>query len=336
MPIEARLSLRLALALGLAAAIGFGAGFKAPYVLVILVAVLGVAPGPPPEPRKLLALLLIMGASCLWGLLLGNVLVYQPGFGWMLALGGMAVASALAIRPGLTVLATIFILGNSLIAVVASKSSGLALELVQQLLLSTALAGGILHVAHALLPVPAAAAPAVAAPPVPARWVGLRSGLVMALPLTLALVNPSLYMMTLMKGAQLTQQVGESSPRALGRELVGSTAAAGAMALGFWWALQLMPGLFLLVAGLALVGLLVGERLYGVRAIRFGFSWWQNALVTMLILIGPALGDSPFGTDVQMQILKRLGVFIALALYAAWMASLLEMARTRVRQRMAR
>lgn len=337
MPIEARRSCRLALALALSSLLAFGAGWKLPYLVVVLTAVLAMPPGLPPAPRQVALLLLVMGVSCLWGLLLGGVILHIPAFGWLLAVAGMALASALALRPQLQLVATLFILGNGLIAVIASQSSALAAELVQHLLVGTAAAAAIIHLAHALLPETGPVERP--APPVAAeegRWIGLRSGLIMALPLTLALVNPGAYLMTLMKGAQLTQQVGETAPRQLGLELVSSTAAAGGVALVFWWFLSLMPGLFLLVFGLALIGLFVGARLYGALPSRHGFSWWQNLLVTMLILIGPVLGDNPLGTDIEVQIVKRVAIFLALAAYAALMVAVLEQARRRTRAGMAR
>lgn len=337
MPIEARRALRLALVLGGAALIAFGAGWKLPYLVVILATVLAMPGGPPPAPKQVILLLLLMGVSCLWGLLLGSLLQPMPLFGWLLAIAGMGLASALTLRPQLRLVATLFILGNGLIAVLTAQSSALAVELVQLMLLGTAIAAALVHLAHLVLPeVGPAPAPPPLEPGADPRWIGLRSSLIMALPLTLALVNPSAYLMTLMKGAQLTQQVGETAPRQLGRELVGSTAAAGIAALLFWWLLSLMPGLFLLGFGLALTGLLVGERLYGVRASRYPPSWWQNMLVTMLILVGPVLGDNPLGTDIEVQIVKRVATFMALAAYAALMVRLLEEARGRTRAGVAR
>jgi hypothetical protein len=238
MPIEARRALRLALVLGGAALVAFGAGWKLPYLVVILSAVLAMPGGPPPAPRQVVMLLVVMGVSSLWGLLLGSLLQPMPLLGWLLAIAGMGLASALALRPQLRVVATLFILGNGLIAVLTVQSSALAVALVQLMLVGTAVAAALVHLAHLLFPEDGPAPPL---PPADTgadpRWIGLRSSLIMALPLTLALANPAAYLMTLMKGAQLTQQVGETAPRQMGRELVTSTAAAAVAGLLLLWVL---------------------------------------------------------------------------------------------------
>ena len=67
---------------------------------------------------------------------------------------------------------------------------------------------------------------------------------------------------------------------------------------------------------LTLAVLLMARPMYGVVASRFPPDWWQNAMVTAVILIIPAVGDSGAGDDIQLEMLIRLASFIALALYA--------------------
>jgi hypothetical protein len=45
-------------------------------------------------------------------------------------------------------------------------------------------------------------------------------------------------------------------------------------------------------------------------------SFWINALVTMLILLGPAIEDSAKGKDVLTASAVRVAVFVGVALYA--------------------
>jgi hypothetical protein len=333
MPIEApagagRRAVRLALVLAASTAIAFGAGWTAPYVAVLLAAMLALPPGPPPGIGQLVLLSAVLAASSLWGLILGGLVAQVPVAGVVLMLAGVAGAAMLAQKPAAQILATLFILGNTLVAVVASYSSALAIGLVEVLLVGVLVAGLLVHLAHALLPeCGPGSRPAPSAPAGDPRWIGIRAALIMALPVLLALANPGTFLMTLMKGAQLTQQVGATDARAMGRELVGSTAFAGVLAMALWWLLGLMPGLFLLCAGLAGAGLFIGARFHGAVTSRFDPTWWQNVLVTLLILIGPVLGDNPVGTDIQLQILKRTLIFLGLALYATLMVRLLDSAR---------
>jgi len=62
--------------------------------------------------------------------------------------------------------------------------------------------------------------------------------------------------------------------------------------------------------------------MYGTRRSRRGPSYWNNALITALILLGPAIEDSANGKSVLLASVVRAGLFVAVALYAwvtVWM-----------------
>ena len=59
-----------------------------------------------------------------------------------------------------------------------------------------------------------------------------------------------------------------------------------------------------------------GARLFRIRATRYPPSFWVNALMTMLILLGPAIEDAAVGKDVYAASAVRVSLFIALSLYA--------------------
>ena len=65
--------------------------------------------------------------------------------------------------------------------------------------------------------------------------------------------------------------------------------------------------------------LFVIARFYGVLPSRFTPSFWQNVLITLFILIGPAVGDTDNGKDPYKASAVRLGLFIAVTVYA-WVA----------------
>jgi hypothetical protein len=152
----------------------------------------------------------------------------------------------------------------------------------------------------------------------------LRTAIIMAPPLLLALANPSAYIMLLMKGASLAQQAEATTTRQMARELVGATAMGGVAALLLWNLLQLWPGLLLLSLGMALAALIMARPLYGATPSRFSSDWWQFALTTMIILVGPAVADTASADNIQRTMVVRLATFIALAVYAAVAAQLLD------------
>ena len=64
------------------------------------------------------------------------------------------------------------------------------------------------------------------------------------------------------------------------------------MAALVWFGLSLQPNLWMLMLWMVAAALWAGARLFGVKATSFQPSFWSNALVTMLILLGPAIEDS--------------------------------------------
>jgi hypothetical protein len=322
----ARRVCRLALGTGLAAAFAFGRGLPLAYLVVLVSAQLLIAPVPPPKLRLAAILIVIVFVTAGWGILLGPVLIYVPVAGVLLILAGIAAASALATNPRVAIIATLIILGNTIIAVAAQNSSAAAVAILQIMVIAFVVAIIIAHVAHAVFPEDGAAVP-LPAPSLAAGeavWIGVRAALIMVLPLLLALTNPGNYLMVLMKGAQLAGQAEATDTRFVARELVVSTAYGGAAALLLWWVLGLWPSLVLLTLLFALAAFVIARPLYGVVASPHGFGHWQNVLVTMMLLIGPALTDRAGGTDITLAILQRTGIFIGLSLYAALMVQLLD------------
>jgi hypothetical protein len=321
LPVEARRCFRLALAGGIATFVAFGFGLMLGHILIVLTLVLLSPPAPPPGAKAGMALIAILGLTSLIGLLLGPVLIYVPMAGVLMALGLVALASVIGSRPGGALIGTLVSMGSTIIAVLAVQSSGLAVSLLLTMMAQIAIAIGIGHFVHAIFPedsAPVAARPSTAAVQTSeAAWIALRCALIMAPPFIASLVNPGAYLMTLMKGIMLTQQADSASTRTMGRELVGSTAAGGVAAMGFWWLLSLWPSIVLLVLGMILLVLLMARKMYGVVGSRFAASWWNGTMVTAIILVGPSVGDSSGSDDIETQLMVRTVTFLALAIYAA-------------------
>ena len=332
LPLPARRAFRLALATALVTFVVYASAIPVGYLAIVITLVLASAPGPPPGLKAAAALVAIIAVTMLYGMLLGPVLTYVPVAGVLLALIGVAAAAVLSMRPGGALIGILVTMSSTVVAVVAAQSSAAAASIVK--VVAMAFVGAIIttQVVHAIFPEDKAAPSAArAAPPPPAApgWIALRSAIIMLPPLIAALVDPGSYIMLLMKGSQLSQQAGEVSARRAAGVLVGSTAMGGAVALALWWLLQLWPGLTLLTLGLSLAVLLMARPMYGIVASRFPPDWWLNAMVTAVILFGPAVGDTGTGADIQRKMLIRLATFIALALYATLAVDVLDRWRRR-------
>jgi hypothetical protein len=149
-----------------------------------------------------------------------------------------------------------------------------------------------------------------------AGWIALRATLIVMPVFVLALTNPSLYLAAILKTVALGQQAGEVDARSAGRELVGSTLMGALMGTVVWLGLSLLPNLWMLMLWMMAAALWAGSGLFGVRPTAFHPSFWSNALITMLILIGPAIEDSASGKGVLEASAVRTGLFVGVALYA--------------------
>lgn len=75
-----------------------------------------------------------------------------------------------------------------------------------------------------------------------------------------------------------------------------------------------------------------GSGIFGTRPTSFRPSFWSNALITMLILLGPAIEDSANGKGVFEASAVRTALFVAVALYAWGTVWILERWRDSRRQ----
>jgi FtsH-binding integral membrane protein len=81
-----------------------------------------------------------------------------------------------------------------------------------------------------------------------------------------------------------------------------------------------------------LFGLLLARKLYALNPTRYPPSFWLNTLVTLIILLGQSVQDSVAGKDVYTAFAVRMGLFIAVSLYACLVLQLLDQPRRVLRQ----
>jgi hypothetical protein len=318
--------LRLALGLGLAVLCAYGLALPLPWAVCVMAVLLLFKPGPPVPVLK--------------GLLMGAVIAMVVGAGVLMvpvlehyALAGVALTGALlyaVFRSGAGsggVQTTILAIALAIVPVAGVAEQALALRLGTTLALGIAigaLAGSVSHILFPDAPVPAPTPAPAPAGEHQATRIALQATLVVMPVFVLALANPSFYLAAVMKAVLLGQQAGASRARTAGRALVGSTLMGAGMAALIWLGLSLLPNLPMLMLWLMAAALWAGARLFGVKASPWPPSFWSNALVTMLILLGAAIEDSVNGEDVLRASAVRVTLFVAVALYAWSMVWVLE------------
>jgi len=329
--------LRLAIGLALAALLAYGLALPSPFVACVITVLLLCKPGPPLPLAKGIVAALLLVAVLAGGVLMVPLLEHYAVAGLVLSAGLLYLVFRFGLQSG-SRLTIVLVIALTVMPVAGVADQALALALGTALAVGLGVGVLVGGLAHGLFPDRAPAAGT--APPLAAgmatdaaRWQAAQATLVVMPVFVLALVHPAFYVAAIIKAAMLGQQAGSTGARSAGRELVGSTLAGAGMAAIAWLGLAILPNLWMLVLWLAAAALWSGARLFGVTASSFRPSFWSNALVTMLILFGPAIEDSAAGKDVASAALMRVSLFVALALYAwavVWALEGWRAARTRV------
>ncbi len=311
--------LRLAIGLGLAVLIAYGLALPAPFVVCVMTVLMLCKPGPPIPFLKGAVMAVVIAALMVAGVLMVPILENYAVTGVVLT-GAMLYAVFFAGARSANPLTLILVIAFTVIPVAGVADQALVSAL--SAALAVGIGTGILvsGVSHAFFPDAPRAANIATAPASVSRetasWDALRATLVVMPVFVLALTNPAFYLPAIIKTVALGQQAGSTSARSAGRELVGSTLMGAWMAALVWFGLSLRPNLWMLMLWTVAAALWAGARLFGAKATSFPPSFWSNALVTMLILLGPAIEDAAIGKDVYSASATRVALFVGVALYA--------------------
>ena len=311
--------LRLGVGLGLSVLIAYGLALSLPFVVCVLTVLLLCKPGPPIPFLKGVVVAIVIAALLVAGVLMVPLLENYPVTGVALTgavLYGVFFAGARSANP----LTLFLVIAFTLIPVAGVADQALATVLSKAV--GVGLGTGVLvsGVSHAFFPDTPGSAKIAAAPasvsPETASWKALQATLVVMPVFVLALTNPAFYLAAIMKTVTLGQQADATNARTAGRELVGSTLMGAWMAALLWLGLSLRPNLWMLMLWMVAAAFWAGARVFRVKPTSEPPSFWVNALVTMLILLGPAIEDAAIGKDVYSASATRVALFVGVALYA--------------------
>ncbi len=311
--------LRLTAGLGLAVLVAYGLALSVPFVVCLMSVLVLCKPGPPLPPIKGLIIAVIFAVLVASGVLMVPILEHYAWSGVILTGAILYVVFFMGLVSA-NPLTMVLVIAFALIPVVGVADQaivgGLSMTLATGILIGALVSG----VSSALFPDPPLS---LANRPVPnsasreaARWIALRATVIVMPVFVLALTNPSFYLAAIMKTVALSQQAGDVDARTAGAELVGSTLMGALIAAVVWLGLSLHPTLWMLVLWMMVAALWAGSGIFKTRSTSFRPSFWSNALITMLILLGPAIEDSASGKSVFEASAVRTALFVAVALYA--------------------
>lgn len=324
---RAQRTLRMASGTALSLAISFGMGMPIPMIAPVLAVFLLVMRNRPLSFKDGLGLIVVVAVTSGTGLLISPVLRYFPVSGVVLVGLCLFLAFRHAMRGGNNLVTTFLVVGLTMISTAGTVDFALAAFVVAALVKGLLVAVAVLAIGHWLFPEQAPTPTATAAPVLPARdaaRIAWRATLVVVPAFLLALTDPAGYLPVIMKSVSLGRQSCTTAAGNAARELVGSTLLGGLLAMVFWCALGLFVNLWMFFLWMLLFGLWAGRKLYGLSAGRYPPGFWLNTLVTLIILLGQSVEDSMVGKDVFTAFAVRMGLFLAVTLYACMMIVVLD------------
>ncbi len=319
-----RLAAGTAISLWVSQVFAWPLSFIAPVITLFLLAL----PLPALPLKSAFAFVLVMLGSLYAGALLLPALNLQPAVGLLLLVLALFWSFYFTARGGSPVLGTFATLGIAMTTAVGSISIDAVFILANSLAFSTAVGIVFVWVGHALLPDSKALdAPLPGArkkPPTAdvdmadARWSAFRS-LLIVFPITLwFLVSPSsaAYLPVMIKVASMGQQATNEDTRLAARSLIQSTVIGGVAALIAWQILSLAPTLTLYILLVAIAALVMGRRIFRGQGMHPDGATWSYGLLTMIVILAPAVMDSAGGGPAGAKFWDRLLMFLGTALYA--------------------
>lgn len=313
-----RLSFNIALSLFIAYAIRI----DLPYLTPIFALILNVKPGPPIKIKGLIGIVLLVFLTTSIGLLLVTILDNYPFTGILVVAVGLFIANYFSINKKKGAVGSFLTIGLTLITAAGMASFYAAETVAESLIIGICIAIVCQNIVFLFFPEDTNSS---APPPTEnsssqlSTWIAFRATIIVLPAYFMALVNPSLYLSIIMKSVSLGQQETVLASQGVGKEILGSTFLGGFFAIIFWFALGIEVTLWMFFLWMLLFALFFACKLYGYIKTKYPPSFWINVVITMILLLGPAVADSANGKDVYKAFAVRMSLFIAVTLYA-WLA----------------
>ena len=339
MHIQARRVFRLGGTVALALLVAYALQLPLPFIAPLFALMLTAPPKPPMGPRGLFSLVLVVLLSLALGLILIPLLLKYPVVAVLLVTLGLYLSAYVSVHLGKALLGTFLTIGFTLISAAGIVDFALATTLIQSLVVGIIVAIVCQWLVYPWFPEDPTPTDQPEVPGVSvenSNWIALRGTLIVLPVYLLALTDPLAYLAIIMKAVSLGQQSSVVNARSAGRELLGSTFLGGCLAIVFWLMLGVLTNLWMFFLLMLLFGIYFASKIYQVMKTRFPASYWLNVGMTMLILLGPAVEDSDGGNDVYTAFMVRMGLFVAVTLYAWLAVYMLEFLRGRRMVRKAR
>jgi hypothetical protein len=319
-----RLAFGIGVSLWFSQAISWPLSFMSPVITMFVLAL----PFPALKLKQGIGLVAILAISLYGGLLLLPPLLNQPMVGILLLVLALYWSFYFTAKGGSALIGTFATVGIAVSTAIGTVNLDAVLAIASAMSFSAAVGVLFVWVAHAALPdsmaempdAPAPAKPPEAANPnlAAARRSAFRS-LMIVLPIAIWFLFSSAstaYVPVMIKVAAMGQQATNDGTRLAGRSLLMSTLIGGLGAIIGWQVLSIAPTLTLYTLFVALAALVMGSKIFQGRAMHPQAATWSYGLLTMIVILAPAVMDSAGGGPAGLKFFDRLWMFAGATLYA--------------------
>ena len=316
------MALGTALSMGFSQIINWPMSFMAAVFTMFILAV----PLPAPTLKSGAKFVLAMVIPAYLAMLLIPFLMHARWAGILLVILALFGTFYYSARGGSPVMGMFMTLGMTMVVTVGSVSADAMLMVVNGIVVGAASGIAFVAIAHALLPdlPPPPSAAGGKKPPQPAkperltaRRNALRS-LTVVLPLVMIFlfISSSIsYVVVMIKVASMGQQANSQVSRTMGREQLESTLWGGLGAIIAFQVMSIWSSLLLFCLLIGLACLMYGRRIFRGPGMHPRGGMWSYALLTMIVVLTPAVTDMQGTGDAAAAFYTRLGLFVVIAFY---------------------
>jgi large-conductance mechanosensitive channel len=316
-----RLALGTALSMGFSQLVNWPLSFIAAVFTMFLLAV----PLPAPTLKSSLKFVLALVIPAYAGMLLLPFLMHARWAGILLVTLVLYGSFYYSARGGSPVMGMFMTVGITIVVTVGSVSADIMLMVVNGLAVGAFAGIAFVLIAHALLPdLPSPATGAANARPPPekpslqlARRNALRSmAVVLPLVIVFLFISSSIsYVVVMIKVSSMGQQANTQVTRAMGRQQLESTLWGGVGAIIGFHLMSIWSSLLLFCLIIGLASLLYGRRIFQGAGMHPKGGMWSYALLTMIIVLTPAVISAPGDGNAAAAFYTRLLLFVVIAIY---------------------
>jgi len=284
-------------------------------------------PLPKPSLKFAVGFVLILAVAFFGGVLIVPFLNHFRWAGILIFVVALFHSFYYPAKGGSAVIGTLATVGLTLAVAIGTISPEALLGISTAAISSAAVAMVFVWLSHVLMPDPPAdpekaVSPTSKPPPPDLQTARLRSmrSMMIVLPIALFLMfsaSSTSYVVVMIKVATMGQQANVESSRAMGRSLIQSTVIGGVGAIIAWQVLSIYPSLLVYTLFVALALLVTGPKIFQGAGMHANGSTWSYGILTMIIVLAPAVMDGAGSDGASSAFYIRLFLFLVIAVYGS-------------------